>query len=85
MICDHPLLSYTVIATVILLSAQPTTHACLANLWRTVWEGAQAIGRGIGRAAEARRSLPHGLATCGMLLVLMAFINYGDAAFTNHF
>eukprot|EP00965_Chrysotila_dentata_P047055 1562200-Pleurochrysis_carterae.AAC.1 len=69
-------------ATVILLSAQPTTHARLANMWRTVWEGAQAIGRGICRAAEARRNLPHGLATCGILLDLMAFINYGDAAFT---
>eukprot|EP00965_Chrysotila_dentata_P073870 2440191-Pleurochrysis_carterae.AAC.1 len=72
-------------ATVILLSAQPTTHARLANLWRTVWEGAKAIGRGIGRAAEARRNLPHGLATCRMLLVLMTFNNYGDTAFTNHF
>eukprot|EP00965_Chrysotila_dentata_P209181 6185150-Pleurochrysis_carterae.AAC.4 len=85
MFCDHLLLSYTVMAAVILLSAQPTTHARLANLWRTVWEGAQVIGRGSGRAAEARRNLLHGLATCGMLLVLMAFINYGDAAFTNHF
>eukprot|EP00965_Chrysotila_dentata_P200237 6179875-Pleurochrysis_carterae.AAC.1 len=47
-------------------------------------EGAQAIGRSFARASEARRNLPHGLATCGVLLVLIAFINYGDAAFSNH-
>eukprot|EP00965_Chrysotila_dentata_P261239 6214190-Pleurochrysis_carterae.AAC.1 len=39
MICDHPLLSYNVMAAVVLLSSQPTTHARLANLWRAVWEG----------------------------------------------
>eukprot|EP00965_Chrysotila_dentata_P130975 4329909-Pleurochrysis_carterae.AAC.1 len=71
-------------AAVILLSSQSSTHTRATHLWHAVQDGIQAIGRRIARAAEARRNLPQGMATCGMLLALMAFINYGDAALSNH-
>eukprot|EP00965_Chrysotila_dentata_P222947 6193285-Pleurochrysis_carterae.AAC.1 len=71
-------------AAVILLLSQLSTHTRVASLWYATRD-AQAIGLSFARAAKTRRNLPHGLATCGVLLALMAFINYGDAAFTNHF
>eukprot|EP00965_Chrysotila_dentata_P023817 789219-Pleurochrysis_carterae.AAC.1 len=80
--CEHPPL---LMAAVNLLSSQLSTHTRVANLWHAIREGAQAIGQRFAQAAKARRNLPHGLAMCGELLVLMAFINYGDAAFSNHF
>eukprot|EP00965_Chrysotila_dentata_P031504 1050465-Pleurochrysis_carterae.AAC.5 len=57
-------------------------HARIATLWCAMRNGAHVLGCSLTRAAEVRSNLPYGLATCGVLLVLMAFINHGDSAFT---
>eukprot|EP00965_Chrysotila_dentata_P157577 5205841-Pleurochrysis_carterae.AAC.2 len=35
--------------------------------------------------AQIRRNIPHGVATCSVLLAVMALINYGDAAVADRF
>eukprot|EP00965_Chrysotila_dentata_P049880 1653412-Pleurochrysis_carterae.AAC.1 len=35
--------------------------------------------------AQMRRNIPHGIATCSVLLASMALISYGDAAVADRF
>eukprot|EP00965_Chrysotila_dentata_P150614 4975695-Pleurochrysis_carterae.AAC.1 len=35
--------------------------------------------------AQMRRNIPNGVATCSVLLIVMALISYGDAAIADRF
>eukprot|EP00965_Chrysotila_dentata_P076204 2517079-Pleurochrysis_carterae.AAC.1 len=48
-VCTYPILTYTVMAIIIVASSQPATHARVASAWRSTTEGAYALGRGITR------------------------------------
>eukprot|EP00965_Chrysotila_dentata_P092786 3063893-Pleurochrysis_carterae.AAC.1 len=62
-VCSYPILTYTVMATIIIIVSQPATHARMANAWRGVIDGAYTLGKGLSRMAQMRRNIPHGVAT----------------------
>eukprot|EP00965_Chrysotila_dentata_P120005 3969590-Pleurochrysis_carterae.AAC.1 len=65
-------------AIVVITSSQPSAYARISRAYN-------ALGRGLTREAEVRRQLPHGLAMCSVLFVLIALITRGDAAFNDHY
>eukprot|EP00965_Chrysotila_dentata_P246004 6206906-Pleurochrysis_carterae.AAC.2 len=79
-ICDYLLTTYAALAVVVMPASQPATYACAVNFWRRMISGMRSIGNSLARAAKMRRTLPQGLATCGILFILVAFISRGDAA-----
>eukprot|EP00965_Chrysotila_dentata_P142614 4713939-Pleurochrysis_carterae.AAC.1 len=48
-VCTYPILTYTIMAIIIVASSQPATHAQVASAWRSAADGAYALGRGIAR------------------------------------
>eukprot|EP00965_Chrysotila_dentata_P216101 6189174-Pleurochrysis_carterae.AAC.1 len=64
-------------------SLQPSTHTRSINgACRAIADSFSASRHRLARAAELRCNLPHGLAMCSVLLLLMACITRGDAPST---
>eukprot|EP00965_Chrysotila_dentata_P066169 2190405-Pleurochrysis_carterae.AAC.1 len=57
----------------------------MANAWKSAIDGAYTLGKGVARMAQMRRNIPNGVATCSVLLAIMALISYGDAAVADRF
>eukprot|EP00965_Chrysotila_dentata_P079524 2622342-Pleurochrysis_carterae.AAC.1 len=84
-VCSYPTVTYVAMATIIIISLQPATQARMANAWRSTIDGAYTLGKGLARMTQMRRNIPHGVATCSILLAIMALISYGDAAVADRF
>eukprot|EP00965_Chrysotila_dentata_P106801 3528299-Pleurochrysis_carterae.AAC.1 len=82
---SYPILTYVAMATIIIISSQPATHARMANAVRSAIDGAYTLGKWLALMAQMRRNIPHGVATCSILLAVMALISYGDAAVEDRF
>eukprot|EP00965_Chrysotila_dentata_P132848 4392676-Pleurochrysis_carterae.AAC.1 len=78
--CDYPLSTYATLASVISVASQPLTHACVARAFQQMMTRFSNIRNGLAPTMEARRNLPPGVATCGLLFLIVAFLSYGDAA-----
>eukprot|EP00965_Chrysotila_dentata_P039392 1309743-Pleurochrysis_carterae.AAC.1 len=72
-------------AMIVITASQPSTDVRINGAYRAVKDSLRALGRGLARAAEVRRHLPHGFTMCSALFILMALITRGDAAFNDHF
>eukprot|EP00965_Chrysotila_dentata_P130573 4316914-Pleurochrysis_carterae.AAC.1 len=68
----------------VIVSSQPSTHDRVYGAYRAIQERFRAFERGLVRAVELRRNLPHGLTMCSILFVITAFITRGDAALNDH-
>eukprot|EP00965_Chrysotila_dentata_P241717 6204442-Pleurochrysis_carterae.AAC.2 len=80
----YPLSSYLALATKGPVSSQPTFHAQVKHAFQSITASCRNLTG--ARAAEMRRNLPHGFTIIrSMLLLLMAAISRGDAAFANSF
>eukprot|EP00965_Chrysotila_dentata_P158572 5237936-Pleurochrysis_carterae.AAC.1 len=57
----YPLTTYLVMAMVVIVSSQPSTHTRFYGAYRAILERLRALKKELARAAALRRNLPHGL------------------------